>query len=181
MRNKYINKLSLLVLCIVILLTSSSCEANKSEDNFDIEVAYERGIEDGKYQSFLNLFDAAFTADTEVVLAANEIWKTKYFDLELSDLKIDNNYYLYYNITLKGETIDDCCRRGGLFFSVYCIEDESWVKVLQGRDYHFYADYIQENTARGTARIDNDFPSLLPVIIIYEGHLFCAMYNVFVY
>lgn len=174
-------KFSLIVLCIAMMFSLSSCNINTDEDNFDLEVAYEQGIEYGKYQSFVNLFDATFTGDTEVELVANEIWETKYFTLELSDLIIDNKYYLNYNITLKGETIDDCWKRGGLFFSVYCVEDEQWVKVLEGIDYHFYADYIQGNTARGTVRIDNAFPCLLPIIIIYEGRLFCAMYNIFIY
>ena len=169
----------IIVLCISLVFCFSSCQKSNNYDSEDIYLE-EEYIRKGKYEAFWDIYNT-LNLDKTRFLYSGDVWDTEHFSLIFSDVMIEDIPYLKYHFTLKDVpiatfndlTIEDCYKRGLIFFSICSTEDI----LMYGDEYYSNAlfGHLDERNAQGTVRLHED-QFILAIIIVIDGCFYTAEY-----
>ena len=169
--DKFFDKALAILICFALIFCFSSCQKSSNYNSEDIYLE-EEYISEGKHEAFWDMYNAS-KLDKTPFLNSGDVWDTEYFTLIFSDVMIEDKPYLKYDFTLKDVSIEDCYKKGLIFFSV-CSTDDI---LMYGDDYYFNTAFghLDGRNAQGTVRLYED-QFILAIIIIIDGCFYTAEY-----
>lgn len=175
-----------LILCIAVILCFSSCVQTGNES--DIDDSYLEGLDRGRKDTFLNLFNASHC---QKILRYDDVWETEDFTLTFADYMAPSTvsygpseiHTLKCELTLKDFTIDEALEEEAIYLGIYSRTwDGKWSEVASNYDHYFMfidnlTDSMGSHTGIATFGL-YDNPRYVVTIIVIDGILYHAIYHI---
>lgn len=183
---KLLTKAFAFILCACLCMGLSSCQKQQSSSKGN--ESYLEGIDQGKLDSFIDLWDSHYNGN---VRSCGSVWETDYFSLVVNTKRgsrvdanvsgIEKEPYIEVDFSLLEGTIESHWKNNNMLFYIYSYGNGEWAKIWGSDDYYWYfylqGDDIVGSKENAETRIFEETEQLA-VLIVINGSVYTASYSV---
>ena len=182
---KTMNKKCIVSILLFLAVLFCICSCANDTDCVYCEEEFEKGLELGKEEMFLSLFNS-ICMENEMQLSSGETWKTNAFKLTLTDSIKDGKPIINYLLVLENSTVEEIHEFEEIFFCMYAYGEKNEL-ILSGQEFIFDGvinydgetkDYLEGNVIEAYAYLP-DNAMCVTIIISTKGELYNAFYYVY--
>ena len=168
-------------ICLCLCVSLSSCQRKTSGSSVDD--SYLEGIEQGREDFFLELWQASYNPNTK---KCGERWETDDFSLLITtkrktEVAYDENApYIEVDFALDRGTIENYYEGNEILFCIYSYGKDGWSRIWDSYlyyDYFLIMDGLDGNKGNADVRI-YEGTKRLAVLIVINGTIYAASYSV---